>query len=125
MTSLVKTPAWRPKRVPFASAIASSSESYGVTVHSGPKTSSHETFASARRVGDDGRPEELAVERPAGQDARASLPCLLDPLEDAVALARRDERTDVGRVVRRIADDERVDRGRKRSRNASYALRST
>ena len=36
--------------MPFASAIASSSESYGVTVQTGPKTSSHDDLRVGRRV---------------------------------------------------------------------------
>ena len=42
----MKIPAWRPKRVEFASTIASSSESTGLTVTTGPKTSSQLTFSS-------------------------------------------------------------------------------
>src|SRR4029079_19004429 len=60
------------------------------------------------RILDNGGPDELAVERAAGEDPRTTPARLVDPREPPLALARADQRADVGLLLGGIADDERL-----------------
>ena len=95
--------------MPLASSIASSSVPYRFTVTTGPKTSWQETLSSGTGVRDHGRPDEVAVELAAGEDLGAAGPCLVDPLQDPVAGVLVDHGPDVGLLVCRVAERQRLD----------------
>ena len=109
--------------MPFASAIASSSESYAVTVQSGPKTSSHATFASAGASAIDRRPQELAVERRRrrGRARRASVASSIHSRTRSRSLVAMSGPTSVASSAGSPTTSAST-RGRKRSRKASYAV---
>ena len=80
-------------------------------MQTGPNTSSHETFSSGAGVRDHGRAQQLSVQLAAGEDLGAGRAGLLDPGEHPVACVAVDQRADVGGLVRRVADDERLHLG--------------
>ena len=111
--SRVYTFAPSPKRVPLASAIASSSESTGTIGATGPKVSSRSRSVSAGGAGDHGggvvvaslharrgrrRPRSVGAGRHRGLHLRL----------DLGALGRRHHRPDVGLVVERVAHAQRA-----------------
>ena len=57
-----------------------------------------------RRLLDHGRTQQLALENASREDRRSACARLLDPLQHAVALGRRDQRADIRLLVGRIAD---------------------
>ena len=75
-------------------------------VTTGPKTSSHDTLASARRSGDHRRLDHDSASLAAGEHLGAEPAGLLDPLEDPLSRIRVDHRADVRLLIGGIADDE-------------------
>ena len=121
----VKTPACSPNGVPFARSIASSIESTGLTMTTGPKTSSQLDLRRVGNAGEHRRPDQ-AARFAAREHRRARGLRLLDPREDPRARVLVDHRADVGVVVGRVADLQRLDRRRRTvSRTRRRPARST
>ena len=79
-----------------------------MTTQTGPKTSSQTTARRLGSLGEHDRAERVGVVA-AGEELRAGGLRLLDPLGDPRARVGVDHRPDVGRLVRRVADGQRLD----------------
>ena len=75
----------------------------------GAKTSSQRDAQVLGDVGEHRRPPHRALALAAGEHGRARGARLVEPLADPVGVRRVDHRADVGRLVERVADDERLD----------------
>ena len=111
--SRVKTPAWRPN---FESlAISSASLEGGVAIDRRHRAEDllAPDLRLVRRRAEQGRGQAAALvdQLAAGEQLGAGGDRLVDPLLDPVAVARGDQRPDVGLVVERVADLELLDVG--------------
>ena len=78
-----------------------------------------------RRVRDHRRAEQLAVERAARKDRAPRAVASSIHCEHAIALGLGDQRADVGLLVRRVADFERLDAWKKALEECVVGGRST